>query len=116
MSIVYWSAVGAAVSANIACNVAFKKFASGHGGDSLAKVLVEPWLWLAGLAAIALVSCYVYALRGLALSIAYPAVTSLAMVGTSLAAAIVFGEIMDWRKQLGLGLILGGVALLASSA
>jgi multidrug transporter EmrE-like cation transporter len=116
----YWFALLIAVISNAIANVAFKKAVArtpleeGIGG--FIKLAAEPWMWLGIVSACLLLGCYLYTLRGIDLSIAYPAVTGLAMLGIALAGTLIFGETISFTRIAAMVLIVAGVLLLNQSA
>lgn len=70
-----------------------------------------------GLLAAALVGSMVFlalAMRALPVSIAYPVWTGIGSAGAVIIGVLVFGEALSWRVLAGLGLLVGGMVLLAS--
>ena len=63
-----------------------------------------------------LLGCYLYALKGIDLSIAYPVVTGFAMLGIALAGALMFGEVISYTRIVAMMLIVAGILLLKQSA
>jgi multidrug transporter EmrE-like cation transporter len=115
----YWLALAACLVANVMSNVAFKRAmdgtpieASWHG---LLALIGQPWLWVGGLCAGVVLSGYLYALKGVPMSIAYPTVTSMATVGVALAGHVLFGEALGARALVGIALVVSGVTLLGLS-
>jgi len=116
---IYWYTLLAAVAANTLANIAFKK-AMGRTPISFnlegaLKLLVEPWMWVGGTFSVILLLCYLHALKGIDLSVAYPAVTGLGVLGIALASSLFFYEPVGLHKILGMGLIISGVVLLKLS-
>jgi multidrug transporter EmrE-like cation transporter len=115
----YWVALLVAIISNVIANVAFKKamirtqLDGGVGGFS--KLSGEPWIWLGVMCAGALLGCYLYALKGIDLSIAYPVVTGLAMLGIALAGTVFLSEAMSASKLIAMALIVIGVVMLRYS-
>ena len=106
----------AATVFNAIANIAFKKAVtnveSSEVGTGLLRLLSDPWTWLGLISAVLLLGSYLYALRGIELSVAYPAVTGLAMLGVALGGAIFLGESLTFQKILAICLIICGVYLL----
>lgn len=116
----YWLALFIAIISNAVANIAFKKAVARtpaeEGVVGFFKLSTEPWMWLGVIAACLLLGCYLYALKGIDLSVAYPMVTGLAMLGIALAGAIVFGEVISAVRMFAMTLIVVGVLLLKLSA
>ena len=115
----HWTALLLAVAANAIANIAFKEAIQRHAIDKsprgLLQLLFEPWLWIGGAFAGLLLVCYLYALKGIALNVAYPAVTGLAMLGVAIGSVVVFGETLSLQRGFAMLLILAGVVLLKAS-
>ncbi len=113
-----WLALIIAVSANVASNHAFKMAVSRWTSDGEGHwwtLIVDPVFWIGlGLAGV-LLGAYLYALRAIPLSIAYPSVTGLAMVGIAITGTQILGESLSQSNIAGIGLIAVGVFLLAWS-
>ena len=116
----HWLALIVAVLANVAANVAFKKAMTGgeriDGASAMLAYLAEPWLWAGGLFAGLLLACYLYALQGIQLPVAYPVVTGLAMLGIAVAGITAFGEQVSVMRAFAMLLIVSGVVLLRQTA
>lgn len=112
----HWLALFIAVLANAAANVAFKKAVTGtpieSGFSSLTKLAADPWMWLGATSACVLLGSYLYALKGIQLTVAYPAVTGLAMLAISLAGATFLNEAISTQKVVAMMLIVLGILLL----
>lgn len=114
----HWLALVVCIASNILANVAVKRAmeqttldASWEGVKAL---VLQPWLWagivLAGLVFVS----YVYAIRGVPLSSAYPITTSTATIGIAFVGAFMFGEQIGLRGALGIGFVLAGLLLLST--
>ena len=116
----YWLALFAAVLANTIANIAFKKAMTSMslepGIFSVAKLAIDPWMWLGAASACVLLGSYLYALRGIQLSVAYPAVTGLAMLAITLLGVILLNESVSVQKLIAMTLIIVGVVLLKLGA
>jgi multidrug transporter EmrE-like cation transporter len=112
-----WAVLLVAVAANVTANVSLKLAMtsppSDEGGRSLLRVLSLGSFWVGLLAAGVLLVSYLLALRTIAVSTAYVAVTSLAMIGLVLAERKVFGAPIDASKLAGMACVVVGVWLLA---
>lgn len=111
-----WIALIVAIASNIGAVIAFKYFVDGVG-DQLSSATIwaalrSPALWLAvGLGVVLLVS-FLYAMRGIPLTIAYTAATCLTIVGVAAAGLFLFDETLNLRTGLGMVTVLTGVLLL----
>lgn len=114
---VYWAALAVAVAANVFSNVAFKQAMTikhpRAGSGTAFWVLAEPWTWIGLASAGILLSAYLFAIREVPLSIAYPVVTGFAMVGIAIFSGLLFDEVVTPSKIVGIGSIAIGIALLA---
>ena len=100
------------VAVRVVEKIAVLRAAAPASAAFVVSLLRQPWWWL-GLA-LAPLQLFVW-MRVLArteLSVAYP-LSSLGYPLTMLAAAVLFGERLDWRVWLGAGLMTIGAALLA---
>ncbi len=115
----YWLALFVAIISNAIANVAFKKAVMRtpieEGIVGFAKLAAEPWMWLGVVFACLLLGCYLYALKGIDLSIAYPVVAGLAMLGIAFAGALFLGEAISFTRIVGMVLIVTGILLLKQS-
>ena len=106
----HWLALLIAVLSNATANVAFKKAITNTPIEpdfsSLMKLATDPWMWLGVASACLLLGSYLYALKGLGLSLAYPAVTGLAMLAIALTGATFLGESISAQKLIAMALIL----------
>jgi len=116
----YWSALLVAIISNIIANLSFKKAVAAtpieEGAEGFIKLAADPWMWAGFLSAGLLLGCYLYALKGIDLSIAYPVVTGFAMVGIALSGALFFGESLSLAKIFAMTLIIAGVFILKFSS
>ncbi|WP_425403769.1 DMT family transporter [Hwanghaeella sp.] len=108
-----------AVVANAFSNIAFKHAVTAQpidkGITGFLRLALEPWMWLGVTLAMVLLGCYLYALKGIPLSVAYPAVTGLAMVGVALGGALALGESFTLFKATAILFIIIGVVMLRFS-
>ena len=87
-----------------------------EGFSAFLKLAAEPWMWLGVCLSLVLLFSYLYALRGIDLSVAYPTVTGLAILGIVLAGGLFLGENMSFLKLFAMALIVAGVVLLKVNA
>jgi small multidrug resistance pump len=117
-SYVGWAALTGAILANVAANLLLKHAMSARalGQEAAGSPLQNLPVLLGGLlAAGSLLVLYLIALRHLPVSVAYPIVTGLAMVGIALCSAPLFGEALNLTKILGIaGVVLSTVLILRS--
>ena len=115
----YWLTLFIAVVANVFANISFKiAMARGtleQGDISYIKLFIDPWLWVGFASAFLLLGSYLYALQGIQLTLAYPIVTGMAMLGIAVAGSIVFGEQISAARASGMLLIVLGVVVLQQS-
>ena len=116
----YYFALFVAIGANVIANLAFK-FAMQSTSlsmerRSLIELLVNPWIWVGFLNAAILLGCYLYAIRGIEISIAYPTVTGIAMIGLAFFGAWLFAESLTLPKIIGIGLVIFGIFLITQDA
>ncbi len=113
----HWTLILVAAGANVVLNLCLKRGGQGldaSGPAALAwSVLASPWMWLAGLSAVALLGAFVAAIRLYSLSLTYTAVTALAMVSLTVIGALFQGETVGAARAAGLGLIVAGLAVTA---
>ncbi|MDJ0653484.1 MAG: SMR family transporter [Xanthomonadales bacterium] len=83
--------------------------------NHVVKALLDPFI-LSGLAAaFVAVGFWILALsKKIPLSYAYP-FTSMSFILVLLASGLIFGEHVSWQKVVGVGLIISGIAISASS-
>ena len=114
----HWLALIVCIAANIGANIAVKRAmdatALEASWEGVKAIVLQPWLWLGcSLAGVIFVS-YLYAIRGVPLSSAYPIATSSATIGVALAGSLLFGETIGVRGAAGIGFVLIGLMLIAS--
>lgn len=110
----YWSALLVAVCANVLTNVSFKLAVQQLAGPvDIRAFMVSPWAWAGLISGLLLLSSFIVAIRGLELSVAYPAVTGLAMVGILIVGYFLFSETLNWQKIVGVGFVVTGVIILS---
>lgn len=114
-----WLILFSTIACNIAANV-FLKMSTLQAAQFPADAPAEPWRDLnliIGIACSGLtLILYVMTLKRFELSVAYPTVTSIALVGVFASSALLFGEPLHLKKLLGAALIIAGVLLLSMSA
>ena len=112
----YWIAMYAAVIFNVGANYMFKigmqSTEIGLSMGALKSMILNVWLWLGGFSAVLLLGSYLYAIKGVPLSSAYPIVTGGAMVGIALVAALSLNEVMAPGKLAGIALVIVGVGMI----
>lgn len=111
-------AICLAALANVALNLSLKELSRAlpvAGPLRLAQAaLVSPWFWIAGISGVSLIGLFMVAIRQGSVAVTYIGVTSLAMLGLTLAAAVFQGDMPGPLRLAGLGLILLGLALTLS--
>lgn len=112
----HWLALLLAIAANISGNLALKQFSQQMSEPkdlgSLLTALTHPAFWIGGLSAGVVFFSYIWALRGVPLSVAYPIGTGVSAAGVLIAAALVLGESVGLAKIIGVGLVVAGVLLI----
>ena len=115
----YWCALLIAVCANIFANVAFKSAMRDVPGPlnlgAVATLFATPWMWAGLASAMLLLGCFLITIRGIDLSIAYPAITGLAMVGIVIAGYVLFSESLSLQKIAGIGFVVVGIVILSQA-
>jgi len=111
---IYWSALLLAVCANVFANIALKLAVLELSGPlDIRALLTAPWAWAGVIGCVLLLGGYLIAIRGVELSIAYPTVTGLAMVGIAIIGHVVFSEALGLQKLIGIGFVVAGVFILS---
>lgn len=114
----HWLALAICIAANIVANIAVKRAMDGTrleaSWEGFKEIVLQPWLWLGCTLAGVIFVSYLYAIRGVPLSSAYPIATSSATIGIALAGSILFGEAIGVRGIAGIGFVLVGLILIAS--
>ena len=117
---IYWLALLIATGANVFANLAFKlavrELVLPPDARTFLTLASTPWAWLGVGSAALLLVCYLIAIRGIDLSIAYPAVTGLAMAGIAIIGCVVFSEPFTSTKLMGIGFVFAGILLMAQKA
>ena len=109
-----------AVAANVAANVALKQtLVSAGAPQGLAAyarhLLTAPSFWVFAVSGALLLAFYAASLRTFDLPTVYACVTSLALVGVTLASAWLFGDALTVPKIAGASLIIVGIFLITRS-
>jgi multidrug transporter EmrE-like cation transporter len=114
----HWIALFLAILGNVGANIAFKKFVTttefGWSWPLVRAALLQPTLWVGFSFGLALLGCYLYAIRGLPLGAAYTLATSLSIVGMTCVSVFLFGEALGVRAIFGIVVVLVGVALITT--
>ncbi len=114
----YWIVLLLAIGANIAANISFKHFVQSTELDaswnSVGVALLHPSFWLGIILGVSLLGCYLYAMKGLPLSVAYTTATSLSIAGITCAGVFIYGDTLGPRALIGIAVILAGVFLVTS--
>jgi multidrug transporter EmrE-like cation transporter len=113
-----WTFLAIAVTGSVIANLAFKRgmveFAGAGGG--LVALISQPWLWVGAVSAGVLLGAFLAALAHLPLSVVYTTITTLAMIGITVSAHLIYSEPLGLAKIAGVVCSVVGVALIASSA
>jgi multidrug transporter EmrE-like cation transporter len=115
----HWLALLVCVFASVSANMAFKHVMSGAPTElqwqTLIAVLLQPWLWFGFLMAGVILGAYLYAIREVPISMAYPVVTSMATIGMAMAGSWLFGEVLEWQAVAGIACVIFGMLLIFSA-
>jgi multidrug transporter EmrE-like cation transporter len=114
-----WIILAIGITGNVLSNVFFKQAMAGFPVEtsfgSLLAFAFNPFLWLGGLSAVTMLVCYLFAIKDMDLANTYAAVTSLTLVGVTIASAIVFREVISLQSVIGTVLVIGGIFLISSA-
>lgn len=110
-----WIQLLIGVAFNAAANILMKSAALAAGDGGPARLLLEPRFALGVAAFVVALAAYTSALASIDLGIAYPIMTSAALVVVAIASVAIFGEPMGAPRLIGTGLVLAGVVLLAAA-
>ena len=106
----YWIALLLAVVANVGANIAFKAFiqktALKPEWPALLAAAFQPSLWIGLCLGVGLLGAYLYALRGLPISVAYTSATTLSIVGITCAGVLIYGEPFSLKMAAGILIVL----------
>ena len=115
----HWIALLVAVAANIGANISFKHFIQNTEftglWSSLGAISRQPAFWIGLTLGLCLLGAYLYALRGIPISVAYPMATSLSIAGITCAGVLIYGEAFGARMAIGVVSVIAGVVLIATS-
>lgn len=105
------------VVGNVAANVGFKRLIETAKleltFDNAVSLIASPWLWLGGGGSMLLLFSYLFAIRSLPLSVAYPIATSLGTVAVAIAGVALFSESLRPINMAGIALVVTGVLLIS---
>ena len=112
-----WIALLVSVAANVASNIAFKRFMDSAtlepSWPALRSALLTPSLWIGLVCAGIVLAAYLFAIRLVPLGVAYATATSLSAFGIAAAGVLLFGETLKTSAMIGIALVIGGVLLIA---
>jgi multidrug transporter EmrE-like cation transporter len=115
----YWIALLLAVAANVGANISFKYFVQNTElkleWHSLLAAAFQPSLWIGLCLGVSLLGAYLYSLKGLPISVAYTAATTLSIVGITCAGVLIYGEAFSLRTAAGIVTVMLGVFLVATA-
>lgn len=115
----YWIALLLAVGANVGANIAFKHFVQTSDVranlPSLLAAAAQPTLWIGLTLGVGLLGAYLYALKGIPISIAYTAATTLSIAGVTCAGVLLYGEDFGPRMLIGIATVVVGVFLITTA-
>ena len=115
----YWIALLLAVAANVGANISFKHFVQNTElkleWPSLLAAAFQPSLWIGLCLGVSLLGAYLYALKGLPISVAYTSATTLSIVGITCAGVLIYGEAFNLRMAAGILMVMAGVFLVSTA-
>lgn len=115
----HWIALFLAVAANVGANVSFKHFVQNTEfratWPAVFAALGQPTLWIGGMFGATLLGCYLYALRGIPISVAYTSATTLSITAIICAGVFLYGEPFGPRMAAGVAAVMVGVFLITTS-
>lgn len=115
----YWIALALTVAANVCANISFKYFVQTTDAkltlSSLKAAIAQPTLWIGLSLGVGLLATYLYALRGIPISVAYTTATTLSIAGITSAGVLIYGEPFGLRMALGIATVMAGVFLISTS-
>ena len=116
----HWTLIFIATAANVALNLLLRQGGKGLDTSSprelLVSIVLSPWMWLAGVSAVVLLTAFVAAIRVYSLSLTYTAVTAMAMVALTALGVLLQYETVSAMRIAGLGLIVAGLIVMAQAA
>ena len=120
MKAIGWLALLVAIAANIGANTALKhamnSVSLGSGTEAAFQMLQNMSFWIGLLLAAVLLLSYLIAIRQMPISVAYLAVTSLAMIGLVAVDSIFFGLRLTATHGVGVGLVVAGLYFVMKSS
>lgn len=115
-----WIILSAAVVVNVFANFMFKMAMVSSPNEisfsSLLAFALNPYLWLGGMSAVAMLGLYLLALKFGGLSATYAFATSMSLVGITIVSAVFYKEAMTVQHIGGVVLVLAGIILISTSA
>jgi multidrug transporter EmrE-like cation transporter len=115
----YWIALLLAVAANVGANISFKYFVQNTelklAWPTLLAAAFQPSLWIGLCLGVSLLGAYLYALKGLPISVAYTSATTLSIVGITCAGVFIYGEAFSLKMAIGIIMVMGGVFLVTNA-
>jgi multidrug transporter EmrE-like cation transporter len=114
-----WIALILAIAGNIGANFAFKYFVQTtefkRSWASWGAAVMQPSLWLGLFLGVMLLGCYIYAVRGIPLSIAYTVATSASIAGVTCVGVLGFGEVISTQAIVGIAIVMLGVGSIVTA-
>lgn len=115
-----WFALLLCLIGNVASSLGFRQL-SQHASLDLTwqnalELSLNPYAWMGLVGGLTFIAGYLILLRTVAISVAYPLVVSLGIVGVVLAGILILGEQLKPISAVGLLFIIGGVLMVSQSA
>lgn len=102
---------------NVCSAVGFKRLAQSvplqADAATLWAAITSPWAWLGLFGGVLFLLSYLFVLRTIPISVAFPIIVSLSTGTIAVAGALLLGEPLGFRAILGLIAITGGVILVS---
>ena len=102
---------------NVCSTVGFKRFVESAAPEptwsNFIAAITNPWAWLGLSGGLLFLLSYLFILRTLAVSVAFPVIVGLGTAGVLLAGVSFFGESLKPHALLGVIAIIGGVVLVS---
>lgn len=112
-----WLMLFTAVLANVATNIALKKFVISSVGNStgLFAMIFDPWLMLGVITGFVLLGSYIFAIAHIDLEVAYAVVTTGSLIILAGLAPLIFGTGFSMVRLAGVALAVAGIGLIVYS-
>jgi multidrug transporter EmrE-like cation transporter len=115
----HWIALMLAVAANVGANIAFKYLVQNTDArptwSTIPAAAAQPALWIGLVLGVTLLLAYLYALKGIPLSVAYTTATSLSIAAVTCAGVLIYGEAFSLRMAFGIAAVMAGLFLISTA-